>query len=102
MEIHPPVREHPPVNLTELMQLLGEAALEMAERKGRINVYSNYKSYADFAEHLLEQVKRLGEKDFSALNEIKLIFLPTGDWDDADGSPDMANRISALLAKCRF
>jgi hypothetical protein len=71
----------------------------MLSRDGDISLYSSYRSYKEFADHLLKQMDLLKVNHSKALKEIKMIFLPTSDWDQANGDPEIANRICNLMEK---
>ncbi len=92
----------------KLLDLLRRAADEMLKKEGKISIYSTYDTYKAFADHIMAQVALIEQNDadsspaavkwFKAgFHEAYLIFLPTSDWDDANGSAALANEIMALL-----
>ncbi len=92
----------------KLLELLRCAGDEMSNKKGSISLYSSYDSYKALADHIVAQVALIEQNDadlspdavgrFKAgFHEAYMIFLPTRDWDDANGSAALANEILSLL-----
>ncbi len=91
-------------NESILLQLLKDACTELRGRKGDISLFSHYKSFGEFADHIEFQIDCLprhrAKMDAvfkAALGELYEIFLPTSDWDEAGGSLPLANQILAIL-----
>nr|MDO8108829.1 hypothetical protein [Candidatus Sigynarchaeota archaeon] len=97
----------------KLVDLLTKACNELLNQEWDISLFSSYKSYQEFARHIMAQVAPLQQyvvdqspdsmqRIKAALQELHEIFLPTSDWDDAGGSSAIANEILALLKEMMF
>lgn len=95
-------REEPPVDISGLIALLNKAVAELQTRTGPVSVYSSFETWSEFSFYLEEQVYQLQKRQFGVLKQVKLIFLPTGEWDEAGGSSEIANSICDLLKKITF
>jgi len=96
------------VNKEKQITLLNQACNEITSKEGDISLYAGYDSYDTFTDHIKQQIALLEQHDLNgstesasmvkaAIQELREIFLPTSDWDDADGSMAIANEILALL-----
>ena len=55
----------------------------------------------EFAQHLTRASEAIEGGDLTSLNELALIFAPTGEWDDAGGSVTTGNDIYQRIRQCR-
>ena len=95
-------REEPPVDINGLINLLERAVAELKSRTGPVSVYSSFETWSEFSFFLEEQIYQLHRKQVSVLKQIKLIFLPTGEWDESGGSSELAGSICEVLKKINF
>jgi hypothetical protein len=89
--------------IDDLYRKLGEAIVLLREI-GEINdIYCPYQSGAEFASVIELLRDRIAERDKTAMEELSLIFAPTGRWDDGVGLAgiELANQISNLLEQVR-
>lgn len=68
-----------------LIELLEKLSETMLSKKEAISPFVHYESWQEFGKHLQKQVEELKQGKKVALHELKMIFLPTSDWDDSGG-----------------
>jgi hypothetical protein len=57
----------------------------MMEKKDPISGYVSYNSWNEFGEHILRLTDELEKGSENAKIKLKIIFMPTSDWDDSGG-----------------
>ncbi|MHA2092070.1 MAG: hypothetical protein ACW98K_14545 [Candidatus Kariarchaeaceae archaeon] len=80
--------------LISTLRKLGKAMIEKTEI---ISIHVPYHSWKHFGETILDLAQQLEEGSENAKIELKMIFLPTSDWDDSGGikgfDPDLILRL---------
>lgn len=87
----------PPEPNPELLRLLEMASAQLRCFPDEIIMSSAFDTSHEVAEFIDQSASRLRAGDSKAGRDLLMLFLPTGDWDDAGGSQDIANRLCELL-----
>lgn len=57
----------------------------MIDKTEPISIHVQYNSWKQFGETILELVEEVEKGNEKALTKLKMIFLPTSDWNDSGG-----------------
>ncbi|MHA2254140.1 MAG: hypothetical protein ACXAD7_27580 [Candidatus Kariarchaeaceae archaeon] len=68
-----------------LISILRNLGKQMMEKEGSISVYASYNTWIEFGDHILKLTDDLEKGNKKAKSKLKMIFLPTSDWDDSGG-----------------
>ena len=84
--------------LDKLLIILREIGNEMIEKEEEISIFAHYDSWKDFGNRIIKLCKELEKNSLWAKKKLKMIFLPTSDWDESGGLNGYdPNEILALL-----
>lgn len=81
----------------QLARLLNEAKNEALNQNLDIMAYATVQDFDDFLNNCIKTLKNNQNLDFYQYLELIGIFYPTGEWDYAHGSEDIANRITSII-----
>jgi hypothetical protein len=79
---------------------LRQAAAELTGDAGALLLAGRYGTKGEFAQHLMRAADAIACGDLASLNELALIFAPTGEWDDAGGSVTTGNDVYDRIRRC--
>ncbi len=76
--------------------------LVIAEQVLRTNpnlpmAYTRFKKPDELANEIQKHREMLANTDLSNIEDLYIIFAPTGEWDDCVGESDLANEVCQLL-----
>jgi hypothetical protein len=86
---------------SDLVAGLRRAAAELRGDADRLLLIGRYGTKREFAQHLARAADAIEAGDLTSLNDLALIFAPTGEWDDAGGSVTTGNDVYARIRHCR-
>jgi hypothetical protein len=86
---------------SELVAGLRRAAAELSSDADTLLLIGRYGTKGEFAQHLTRASEAIEGGDLTSLNELALIFAPTGEWDDAGGSVTTGNDVYERIRQCR-
>ena len=82
-----------------LIEILNKMGNEMIAKKEPISIYSHYDSWQEFAKVILELSDQLKKENKKVIKKLKMIFLPTSDWDDSGLDGYDPDQILSLINK---
>lgn len=80
-----------------LIYLLSKVGNVLMEYKDRMYIGCVFNFYGELGEFILQTVDKLKTNDLSNLKELWLIYIPTGDFDDAIGDLEIGCETFELL-----
>ncbi|MHA2249658.1 MAG: hypothetical protein ACXAD7_04810 [Candidatus Kariarchaeaceae archaeon] len=70
---------------SQIISILRSLGKKLLEKEGSISVYTSYNTWKEFGNHILKLTNDLEKGSKKAKSKLKVIFLPTSDWDDSGG-----------------
>lgn len=81
----------------QLIDLLNQAKKEAINRNLELTAYSDANDFVKFLDECIQNMKTNNNLSFYQHLELVGIFFPTGEWDDAHGSQELANQITDVI-----
>ncbi len=82
--------------ILNLLSLTDKAAVEMISY-GNKSTFTFFDSCADVGNYIKETADRVRNGELEEISKLWYIFAPTGVWDDAGGSQEIANQIFEII-----